>query len=220
MVATLALAVHVLLVRPFAPAQAWKGPVRAALLTLAAASAAVVAWAGALDLRILTGTGAARALTAGSYTLAVLFGLTLAVLIGSVATAMLKGAKAEEEEARIRAAGSPHRRRVGPRNDATAASASHRAIAVVTAGDGAAQPDRPAAAVAAAPPAAAAAASDLHDAMRDIAFAVRPTSVRRQQTGGRGGGSSRRLQRLSRRGTSPAPTAGGTALAAESRAGL
>jgi len=56
--ATLALAAHTLLVRPFAPAHAWKGPVYAALLVLAAACAAVNAWAGALDLGLLGGPGA------------------------------------------------------------------------------------------------------------------------------------------------------------------
>ena len=66
---------------------------RAALLVLAAASAAVVAWAGALDLRILTGASAARTLTAGSYILAVLFGIAIALLVNAVAVAMMRGAK-------------------------------------------------------------------------------------------------------------------------------
>lgn len=90
---TLALAVHALWARPFAPAQAWKGTVRAALLVLAAASAAVVAWAGALDLRIVSGTGASRTLTAGSYVLVVLFAAAITLLVAGVATAMLRGAR-------------------------------------------------------------------------------------------------------------------------------
>lgn len=79
--------------RPFASANAWKGPVRAALLVLAAASAAIVALAGALDLRIFTGIGAAKTLTAGSYALVVLFGVTIAVLVHGVAAAMMQGAQ-------------------------------------------------------------------------------------------------------------------------------
>lgn len=100
-VSTLALAVHALWARPFAPAQAWKGPVRAALLVLAATSAAVVAWAGALDLRILSGTGAQRALTAGSYALALLFGVVIALLVAGVAAAMLRGVRDEQAQTRL-----------------------------------------------------------------------------------------------------------------------
>lgn len=90
---TLALAAHALWARPFVPAQAWKGPVRAALLVLAAASAAIVAWAGALDLRILSGPGASRTLTAGSYTLVVLCVTVMTLLIAGVSAAMFRGAK-------------------------------------------------------------------------------------------------------------------------------
>lgn len=90
-VSTLSLAAHALWARPFAPAHAWKGPVRAALLVLAAASAAIIAWAGALDLRIQSGPEAHKALTAGSYALAVLFGCAIALLIASVTAAMMRG---------------------------------------------------------------------------------------------------------------------------------
>lgn len=93
--ATLVLALHILWSRPFAQEHAWKGPVRAALLVLAAASAAVVAWAGALDLRIIGGARAVAALTAGAYFLVVLFSITIVTLVVGVATAMMKGARDE-----------------------------------------------------------------------------------------------------------------------------
>ena len=121
---TLALAVHTMWVRPFAPAQAWKGPVRATMLVLAAASAAVVAWAGALDLRLVNSPGASKALTAGSYALAVLFCVVIAVRVASVAAAMLRGVR--EEQARIRAMETlPQRRRRGElRSDGDGAGSS------------------------------------------------------------------------------------------------
>lgn len=100
-------------VRPFAPAHAWKSPVRAALLVLAAGSSSVIAWAGALDLHIISGQGATQTLTAGSYALTALFGITISVLVAGIATAMLRGIR--DEQARIRATESPTRRRqVGP----------------------------------------------------------------------------------------------------------
>lgn len=69
---------------PFKPAQ-----VRAALLVLVAACAGVVAWAGALDLGLAKGPRAEQALLAGAYTLLTLFCVALAILVGSVAWAML-----------------------------------------------------------------------------------------------------------------------------------
>lgn len=87
-VSTLAVALHTLWVRPFIPAHAWKAPVRAALLMLAAASAAVIAWAGALDLRLIEGTLAVTVLTAGAYVLVVLFAVVIAALVFGVAGAM------------------------------------------------------------------------------------------------------------------------------------
>lgn len=68
---------------------------RAALLVLAAVSACVIAWAGALDLRLLSGARSSAALTAGSYVMVLLFAVALVVLVGGVARAMLRGARAE-----------------------------------------------------------------------------------------------------------------------------
>lgn len=102
---TLALATYIVWKRPFAPAHTWKGPVRVTLLILAAASAAVVAWAAALDLRLISGLGAYRTLTAGAYTLTVLFGISLVVLVASVAAVMLRGVK--DEDVRIPTKESP-----------------------------------------------------------------------------------------------------------------
>ena len=101
-VPSLALAVHALWVRPFAAAHAWKSGVRAALLVLAAACAAAVAWAGALDLRLLSGPRAVASLTAGSYVIAVLFCIVIAVLVGGVAHSMLQGVRAEAAAMRMR----------------------------------------------------------------------------------------------------------------------
>ena len=97
----LTLAAHSLLVHPYAIVHAWKAGVRAALLILAAASAAVVAWAGAIDLRLLGGSSASNTLTAGSYTVAVLLFTAIAVLVFSVGMAMLRGVR--EENAQIMA---------------------------------------------------------------------------------------------------------------------
>ena len=96
---TLALALHSLWARPFSPEQTWKNGVRAALLVLAAASAAVVAWASALDLRLFKGAAATESLTAGSYALVVLFCIVIAVLVGGLALAMLQGVRAENARA-------------------------------------------------------------------------------------------------------------------------
>ena len=95
-VSTLTLAVHAICVRPYASVHAWKARVRAALLVLAAACAAVVAWARALDLRLLSGQRAAASLTVGSYCTAVLFCFVLAVLVGGVALTMLRGLRVEK----------------------------------------------------------------------------------------------------------------------------
>lgn len=92
---TLALAVHNLWARPFAVADSWKTGVRAAILVLAAACAAHVAWAGALDIRLLRGSQAAASLTVGSYFVAVLFCAVIALLVGSVGRAMMRGVRAE-----------------------------------------------------------------------------------------------------------------------------
>ena len=182
---TLALAVHVLWARPFAPAHAWKGPVRAALLVLAATAAAVVAWAGALDLRILSGLGAARTLTAGAYVLVVLFCVAVAALVTGVGAAMLRGVR--EESARISAQRAvetqeafPSRRRLVSLQDALVERAAPPSVDAAEAqlvspsagaGDSAVPPD----------PAG------------DAAFKVRPLSVRRQPRGlGRSGNWRRR----------------------------
>ena len=170
----LALTVHTLWVRPFTPLQAWKGPVRAALLVLAAASAAVVAWAGALDLRIISGTAALKALTAGSYALAVLFCAVIAVLVASVAAAMLRGVR--EEQARIHATESlpQHRRRVEPRIDKDLAGSVGMALVHVpesiACGEG-----RYVSAAAA----ASASAAGL-DSTDDSAYSMNPLAVRRR----------------------------------------
>jgi len=99
---TLAMAVYTLVVRPFAPAHAWKGPVYAALLVLAAACAAVNAWAGALDLGVVGGPDARAALTAGAYTVIVLTACVLVALVGGIGKAMLQGVRDEEAATGIR----------------------------------------------------------------------------------------------------------------------
>ena len=173
---TLALALHTMWVRPFTPVQAWKGPVRAALLVLAAASAAVVAWAGALDLRVLNGPRASMALIAGSYALAVLFCITIAVMVASVAAAMLRGVR--EEQAHIRAMELlPQReRRVGPRSkDDTAGSVDTASVQMPQSIGGGDDTGQPMAAV----EAASAAGLDSADA---AAFAMNPIAVRRPHT--------------------------------------
>lgn len=199
---TLTLAVHVIWVHPFAPAHAWKGPVRAALLVLAAAAAAIVAWAGALDLRIVEGTRATNALTAGAYALVALFCIVVAVLVGGVASAMLRGLR--EENAKIRATalalsshsgrrhvgrgardalqledqtGSPpHSITVGGQSDVAVGAATDNSLSAVSESVNAATPGP----------------------MADVAFAVLP--VRRIGDGIEGfGASGRRRQRQNRR---------------------
>ena len=96
LVSTLTLAVHAIWVRPYASVHAWKATARAALLVLAAACAAVVAWARALDLRLLSGPRAAASLTVGSYCTAVLFCVVITVLVGGVALTMLRGLRDEK----------------------------------------------------------------------------------------------------------------------------
>lgn len=88
----LALALHVLWVRPFAPSQAWKGPVRAALLVLTAACACAEAWAAAVDAGLSAPSASASA--ACAYAVLVLFGLALALLLAGVIRATLRGGDA------------------------------------------------------------------------------------------------------------------------------
>ena len=100
-VSTLTLAVHAIWVRPYASVHAWKATARAALLVLAAACAAVVAWTRALDLRILSGKRAAASLTVGSYCTAVLFCVVITVLVGGVTLTMFRGLRAEQASMRM-----------------------------------------------------------------------------------------------------------------------
>lgn len=210
---TLALAVHALWARPFASAQAWKGPVRAALLVLAAAAAAVVAWAGALDLRIIVGARAAGTLTAGAYVLVVIFVVAVAALVGGVGTAMLRGVR--EENARMRLAQATSASPVVPSSDAGAVGESPVAlqdpqfrIDVGTA---------PASTVAAATVAAPGSASDAQ-----VAFSVH---VVRRGGGGRknlkGGvsGSRRRRKQAVRFGGDPSLSAAAKIIQADAGVG-
>lgn len=190
---TLTLALHAVWARPFAPAQAWKGPVRAALLVLAAACAAVVAWAGALDLGLAKGAQATSALTAGAYVLVALFAVVLAALISGVAAAMLRGVREENE--RIRATA----------RALAALQIARSARAAVTVRDASSPGGLPPAGVApqsividcrqgleAAPvesTTTTAASSTVPGHMADVAFAVNP--IRR---GGRGVSGRRRLR--------------------------
>lgn len=66
---------------------------RAALLLLAAACAAVGAWARALDLGLVTGLAATQALSGGAYVLLVLFALVLVLLVLCISQALWKGAR-------------------------------------------------------------------------------------------------------------------------------
>ena len=143
-VPSLALAVHALWVRPFAAAHAWKSGVRAALLVLAAACAAAVAWAGALDLRITSGPRAVSSLTAGSYIIALLFCVVIAVLVGGVALSLLRGIWAEEAALRLRIQAlplrAPARRRPqsvlhSPAESAFVAPAARNVLSDYTIGD-------------------------------------------------------------------------------------
>lgn len=95
-VPTLLLAAHTVFARPFAPEFSWKGPVRAALLLLAAACAAVQGWARAIDVGLSSGGAAAVGLTAAAYAIIVIFCLTVGVLVVSVGLAMPRGARAEQ----------------------------------------------------------------------------------------------------------------------------
>lgn len=94
--ATLGVALHVLVARPFAPQHAWKGPVRAAILVLAAACAVVNGWARALDLGVVRSTGATQALHVGAYVLLALYISVLALLLGGISRALLRGLRAEQ----------------------------------------------------------------------------------------------------------------------------
>ena len=94
--ATLLLAAHVLCRRPFVESHAWKAPVRALILILAAACASVNALAGAVDLVALRGPKATTALTAGAYIVVTLFSITLTVLVASVFFALMLGVRAEQ----------------------------------------------------------------------------------------------------------------------------
>ena len=179
----LALALHALWVHPYVPAQAWKAGVRAALLVLAAASSVVVAWARALDLRLLSGSWASDALTAGSYAVIVLFAVVISVLVGSVARAMMQGVR--EENARIKAmkalpARQARTRRAVPRGDSDAGPTDERTAVqithcVVVGGEDAAR--------------------GATSAMSDFAFAVH--AVRRPK-GGSSSGATRRHRRRQR----------------------
>ena len=94
---TLTLAVHALWLRPFAPAHEWKGPVRAALLVLCAACAAVNAWASAVDARGGSGLAAGGpGLSAAAYLILVLFCVTILLLVAGVGRAMLLALKREQ----------------------------------------------------------------------------------------------------------------------------
>jgi len=94
--ASLMMAFHTVYARPFIAEQSWKGPVRASLLCLAAACSVVDAFAGALDLGLVWGRAAQEGLAAGAYLLLVLFIVVLVLLVGGIARAMLRGARADQ----------------------------------------------------------------------------------------------------------------------------
>jgi len=80
MAATLLLAAYIHVVVPSLP-HAWKAPVRVSLLVLAAACAAVNAWAGAIDVGTLSDPRATQVLAVGAYVLLVLFAIVLGLLV-------------------------------------------------------------------------------------------------------------------------------------------
>jgi hypothetical protein len=106
---TLLVAAFALAARPFEQSQAWKGPVQAAVLVLAAAAACVVALASAEDMNLVDGAWASRVLEASAFVIIILLAATLVLLVVSVGRALLGGLRAEQAvivAERVRAAAS------------------------------------------------------------------------------------------------------------------
>jgi hypothetical protein len=104
-ITTLALCVHVLATRPFAPDHSWKGPVRAMVLALAAGCAIMNAGIAAVDLGYVDDR-LKTAMNVGAYLLLALFAATIFLLVLSVGRAMYTGARLEQStlESRLAAA--------------------------------------------------------------------------------------------------------------------
>ena len=90
--AALALAVHVLLVQPYAPGpeHGWKGPVRALLLLLTAACACLNALAACVDAGFDVST---TAVSGCAYAVLAVFVIAAVVLVGGVIKAMVAGVR-------------------------------------------------------------------------------------------------------------------------------
>lgn len=103
-IVALALAAHAVVLRPFVPAQSWKGPVRAALLATTAACAAIDAWGTAADFGFVAPSAAG--LTAAAVLVVMLFAGTLCLLVAGISGATLRGVREEQAaiEARVAAA--------------------------------------------------------------------------------------------------------------------